>query len=71
VRTQLVDGLLAHLLQDGDSLIVAGVFFVGRGYFRGLLTQVAGFLAGILSRVFSPLSNFHVGCSLQNTVRPP
>ena len=29
MRTQLVDGLLAHLLQDGDSLIVAD-----RGFFR-------------------------------------
>jgi hypothetical protein len=71
VRTQLVDGLLAHLLQDGDSLIVAGFFSWVAGIFRGLLTQVAGFLAGILSRVFFPWSNFHVGCSLQNTIRPP
>ena len=48
MRTQLVDGLLAHLLQDanGDSLIVAGVFFVGRGYFSWVINASRGFFGG-------------------------
>ena len=46
MRTQLVDGLLAHLLQDGDSLSVAGFFFVGRGYFSWVINASRGFFGG-------------------------
>ena len=69
MRTQLVDGLLAHLLQDGDSLIieyiiivyflfcgliVVGFFFVGRGYFSWVINTSRGFFGGyFVARLFS------------------
>ena len=41
---------------NGDKLIVAGFFRGSRVFFagRGFLTKIAGFFAGIFSRVFSP-----------------
>ena len=45
VRTQLVDGLLVDLLQDGDSPIVAGILtsILSRIFSRGGGGVVGGF----------------------------